>query len=225
MMNDITIWDVMKEYLQKLHPCIVCGSVDLELFAKKYYLEAKFCYSCGMISTNPHFSQDGLDVFYGDYLSNRLEKQESMDKRDKAYIVDRDWICSFISSGKVLDIGSSGGFFLSKFSSNSWDREGVEVGQDAHDFAKENFGIPIHTGMFVDMDFDPNYDLLMMRGVLEHLINPVEVLNKCYAILKPGGYLFITALPAGDSFAFHVYREKWIQFTPLEHIHFLKSLI
>ena len=34
------------------------------------------------------------------------------------------------------------------------------------------------------------------------------------------GYLFITATPVGNSFAFDVYREKWHLFTPLGHIHF-----
>ena len=38
--------------------------------------------------------------------------------------------------------------------------------------------------------------------------------------MKPGGLLFITATPAGDAFAFDVYREKWHLFNPLEHLHF-----
>jgi len=45
-------------------------------------------------------------------------------------------------------------------------------------------------------------------------------LKKCSEILKPGGILFITATPSGNSFAFNVYRHKWRLFTPYEHIHF-----
>ena len=37
---------------------------------------------------------------------------------------------------------------------------------------------------------------------------------------EAGWFSFITATPAGNSFAFQVYREKWGLFTPLEHIHF-----
>jgi hypothetical protein len=60
----------------------------------------------------------------------------------------------------------------------------------------------------------------MMRGTIEHMHDPIATLEKCCQLLNPNGFLFITATPAGDSFAFDVYREKWRLFTPLEHIHF-----
>jgi len=109
---------------------------------------------------------------------------------------------------------------LSNFSSELWDREGVEIGEDAAKFAKDNFGIHIHTGKVEDLSFSMPYDLVMMRGVIEHIPDPIAVLRKCKEIISPEGYLFITAMPNGNSFAFEVFRNKWRQFTPLEHIHF-----
>jgi len=122
----------------------------------------------------------------------------------------------------VLDVGCSGGFFLSKFSPDCWERYGVEIASDAAEYARSNCGIPVQVGNIVELAFDERFDLVMLRGVIEHFRDPISVLNKCCHLLTPGGYLFITATPAGDSFAFEVYREKWQLFTPLEHIHFFR---
>jgi SAM-dependent methyltransferase len=136
------------------------------------------------------------------------------------YILDRDWVQNFINKGKVLDVGCSGGFFLEKFSPENWDRNGIEITKDAADFARNRLNIPVYTGKISDLDIPNDFDLIMLRGVIEHFSDPIGCLKKCAESLKKGGYLFITATPAGNSFSFYIYREKWRLFTPLEHIHY-----
>ena len=75
----------------------------------------------------------------------------------------------------------------------------------------------------IAQSFEKKFDLLIMRGVIEHISDPIEYLKKSSELVKPGGFLFITATPAGDSFAFYVYREKWHLFTPPEHLHFFTT--
>jgi len=217
---NLSVWEDLHKYLEKEHPCIVCGGSELEEFAREEYLIAKKCRKCGMVSNNPHFSDEGLTRFYQTYFSSRQENLDLKAQRDITYQIDHDWITSIVPEGDVLDIGCSGGFFLDKFSSEKFNRSGVEIGTDAAEFAKKNFGLDVRVGYIGSMEFDKKYDLVMMRGVIEHFRDPIEVLEKCSEILKPGGTLFITATPAGDAFAFDVYREKWRLYTPLEHIHF-----
>ena len=214
------LWEKHHPYLEQVHPCVVCNSTRFETWAKLLYLEAKSCLECGMISINPHFSEKGLTEFYADYFSHRQEDVLKKQDREITYEIDRNWVELFVDGGKVLDVGSSGGFFLSKFSKEKWDRQGVEISPDAADFAEKNFGIQVHVGSLLDLDFKEKFDLVMLRGTIEHFHDPVRILEKCCQLLRPGGSLFITATPAGDSFAFQVYREKWGLFTPLEHIHF-----
>lgn len=218
--EDKALWEGLRPYLEKEHPCIICGNNKFKIWAKRVYLEAKQCTKCGMISVNPHFSKEGLNKLYSKYFSYRQGDLVKKRQREAAYIIDRDWVSLFVKGGKVLDVGCSGGFFLSKFSPENWDRFGVEITSDAAEYAKNNFGIPVRVGNIVELEFDQKFDLIMLRAVIEHCPDPIGVLEKCCQLLKPGGYLFITATPAGDSFAFEVYREKWGQFTPLEHIHF-----
>jgi len=214
------MWRDLKKYLENEHPCIVCNSNDFFEWAKLNYLIAKKCNKCGMISVNPHFSDEGLKFLYSTYFKKREDSELLKIQRDDVYEIDHNWVTNFISSGVVLDIGCSGGFFLNKFSSDKWEKEGVEIAGDASDFAKNNFNIHVHEGLITELSFDKQYDLVMLRGVIEHFRDPISVFKKCSEIIKPGGYLFLTATPAGDSFAFEVYREKWSLFVPLEHIHF-----
>ncbi len=218
--EDKEIWEKLQPYLEEEHPCIICESNKFESWAKEVYLEAKRCLKCGMISVNPHLSIEGLNELYSEYFAYRQDDIVKKHQRDVTYLIDRDWVSLFVRGGKVLDVGCSGGFFLSKFSPEKWDRLGVEIDAVAAEYAISNFGIPVRVGDLFVLDFEGRFDLVMLRGVIEHLHDPINVLEKCCQLLKPGGFLFITATPAGDSFAFEVYREKWGLFTPLEHIHF-----
>lgn len=213
-------FDDLKKYLGELRPCVVCSGKNLESWAKLDYLEARKCKDCGMISVNPHLNEKGLEKFYENYFSYRLDDRSLFEKRKVMYQIDRDWISKFINKGKVLDVGSSGGQFLSTFDPKKWERYGVEIDKNAAEHAQKEYGIPVKVGYFPELDFQEKFDLVVMRGVIEHFSDPISVLKKCSEVLKPGGYLFITATPAGDSFAFYVYREKWHLFTPLAHLHF-----
>jgi len=212
--------DELKKHLGELQSCVVCSGKNLESWAKLDYLEARKCEDCGMISVNPHLNEEGLAKLYENYFSYRLDDKNSFEKRKIMYPIDRDWISKFINKGKVLDVGSSGGQFLSTFDPKKWERYGVEIDKNAAEYAKKEYSIPVRVGYFPELDFQEKFDLVMMRGVIEHFSDPISVLKKCSEVLKPGGYLFITATPAGDSFAFYIYREKWHLFTPLDHLHF-----
>ncbi len=214
------LWERLRSHLDGVQPCRVCGSNDLEPWARKQYLEAKRCTVCGMISVNPHLTRAGVDLFYAHYFQFRQETSRLNEQRAIMYQLDRDWIQVFIQGGSVLDVGCSGGFFLNTFPPDRWEREGVEITQDAADFGREQFGIPIRVGDLMELTIEKRFDLVTLRGVIEHVPDPIPYLEKCASLLKPGGLLYITATPAGDAFAFDVYREKWILFTPLEHIHF-----
>jgi 2-polyprenyl-3-methyl-5-hydroxy-6-metoxy-1,4-benzoquinol methylase len=210
----------LKNYLGELRPCIICNGKNLESWAKLDYLEAKKCKDCGMISVNPHLNDEGLSKVYENYFSHRLDEKELFEKRKIMYKIDHDWITKFINHGKILDVGCSGGQFLNTFDPNKWERQGVEIDKDTAEFAKTQYDIPVNIGYFPEISFEEKFDLIVIRGVIEHFSDPISVLKKCAEVLKPNGFLFITATPVGNSFAFNVYREKWHLFTPLAHIHF-----
>jgi SAM-dependent methyltransferase len=135
------------------------------------------------------------------------------------YQEDKNWIHNYVNGGKVLDIGCSDGSFLSLFDNKLWDRHGIDLTRDALEIA-ENREITTYLGKVWEEDVGADYDLVILRGTIEHCRDPETVLKKCSEILKPGGILYITATPCGNSFAFNVYRNKWRLFMPYNHIHF-----
>lgn len=212
--------DNIRSFLGPLKPCVICNGKKFETWARLDYFEAKKCKKCGMISVNPHLTKKGLELYYNGYYEERLNEGILFEQRWKVYEIDRKWITKFIDHGKVLDVGCSGGQFLSTFDPKKWDRYGVEIEKAAAEDTERKYGIPVRVGNLVDISFDKKFDLVMMRGVIEHFSDPISTLKKSAEIIKPGGHLFITATPAGNSFAFYTYREKWRMFTPPGHIHF-----
>jgi len=213
------ILEELEKYLDSKSTCIVCNSKEFENYANQGYFNAMKCRSCGMISVNPHYTEEGLDRFYSTYYKNRKSDPKLSSLRKDMYIEDEKWITNYIKKGKVLDVGCSDGSFLNFFDKKQWNKFGIDLTSDALEVARRR-GISTFQGKIWETDVGNDYDLLMMRGVVEHFKDPITALKKCVSVLKTGGLLYITATPNGDSFAFNVYRHKWKLFTPYEHIHF-----
>ncbi len=71
----------------------------------------------------------------------------------------------------------------------------------------------------VDLDKDrlfdkvkPFYDFVIMNHVIEHVANPMAVLEQLFAVAKPGGYVLISAPDKDYTF------DKPRQLTPFEHL-------
>jgi|SaaInlStandDraft_5_1057022.scaffolds.fasta_scaffold31852_2 2-polyprenyl-3-methyl-5-hydroxy-6-metoxy-1,4-benzoquinol methylase len=210
-----------------IKPCIICKKTSFTKWAKLENYQARKCNNCGMISVNPTPNQEFLNKYYEGYSklytgNSKLDKKSLtlLDQRKLVYQIDKKWITKFIDQGKVLDVGCSGGQFLSHFNSKRWNRFGIDVDEEAVRLAKSKFKINARVGDLFELEFRDKFDLILFRGVIEHFSDPMKALKKCSTILKKNGYLFITATPTCDAFAFDVYREKWKLFTPPEHLHF-----
>ena len=220
MAKNVSLTKELEIYLEpNRSPCVVCGGSSFESFASQDFLEALRCNSCDMVSVNPHLSEEGLDFFYSSYYAINRNNDELREKRKKAYQLDYEFLTNFASGGKVLDVGCSDGSFLSYFDNTSWEKYGIDLQPDALRLAA-SAGVNVRRGKVWETDFEERFDLITMRGVLEHFRDPNLVLRRIADIIRPGGKLFISATPMGDSFAFWLLRERWKLFTPYEHIHF-----
>jgi SAM-dependent methyltransferase len=68
------------------------------------------------------------------------------------------------------------------------------------------------------------FEVLTLWHVLEHLPNPAAVLQRVRALLRPGGWLFVS-LPRFDSLQASIFRSHWYAFddVPRHLYHFSKS--
>ena len=85
---------------------------------------------------NPQLDKQGLKEFYKNYIGEtRLNNDEKMKQRSFQYKMDVELLLKFITKGKILDIGCSGGYFLENFS-NNFEKYGTEFDPFAYNIAK-----------------------------------------------------------------------------------------
>ena len=170
--------------------------------------------------------------YYKYYNTEKHQESVKSELRNEMYKLDYDFVTNFIDEGSVLDIGCGGGFFLDVFDGSRFDKFGVEYGDDGFNVAYEKYPDKVYQGQFTDLDNIENdsFDLIIFRGVLEHVVNPKDHLMKASQVLKNNGWLFISATPNLNSLCADLFRDKFNQHIPAEHIihfsdiHFKKYL-
>lgn len=129
-----------------------------------------------------------------------------------------------IGVGSVLDVGPGLGTFLCVARDRGWHAEGVELSAFAAGFIRETHGLPVFTGdlqEFARLD-GRRLDLVTFWDSIEHVAQPVEVLQSARALLRPGGYLALATdnfdcLVAQIGTAFYRASRGWFTY-PVERV-------
>ncbi len=217
------MYEDYKEYLGPARPCLICGddygATERSVWAKEEYFIAVKCDKCGMVTVDPGLTPEGLNVYYSNNIQRRFDDDKKMKDREIQYIQDKEFLEKFISHGKVLDVGCNGGFFLSKLS-NKFEKFGLEIDKDAVKYAHKFFpSFDIRREWIGEDSFvKESFDLIIFRGVIEHMYDPKSALMRATELLKPNGKIFFCATPNLDSFCADLYREKWNLWHPIQHI-------
>jgi len=217
--------EAYSKYLTERKKCILCNVEDYEVWATYGSYRAVKCRRCGLVWINPHISEEGLKKYYQDYIGMRMRDEIKTKQREIQYRIDKEFIESWISSGRVLDVGCSGGFFLSVLS-DSFEKYGIDIDPEAVEYARKNytFGKNVYAKSLDEVDFPDGYfDLVVMRGVIEHLPDPRSAVAKVSKLLRGGGYFYVAATPNVNSFCADFYREKWNLFHPVRHIFYFSA--
>ncbi len=117
---------------------------------------------------------------------------------------------------KLLDLGCSSGSFLEVVQKFGFQAEGLEPAQKAAMSARE-LGFTIHIGTIDSVLLPENsFDVITLFEVIEHIPDPVSLLNHCKRILKPGGLIMI-GTGNTDSWTVKVMKEHWEYFDMGKH--------
>lgn len=128
------------------------------------------------------------------------------------FYLDYTTIEKMFKDKTVLDVGCGAGgkslFYASKGAKKVVGIDIVErYKEESESLAKElgisNFEFQIQDASKTTFD-DNTFDTIIMNDAMEHVANPVEVLNEMKRILKPGGKLYVNFPPYNHPFGAHL---------------------
>ncbi len=219
--RDENLTDLIQYRDIEIEKCIACNSSKFRDFSSSKDFPAVKCSNCGLIWMQPSFNKDGLNKYYSDYIGKRrINNKKKMEQRQEQYKLDVDFVQKYKSKGRMLDIGCNGGFFLDCFSKEI-EKHGIEIDQSAVDFANQNFkelAGRVNSTSLEDYNPGLKFDLITMRGVIEHVTDPEKDIEKVSALLSAGGVFGITATPNSDAITVDLYQDKWTLFHPIQHL-------
>jgi SAM-dependent methyltransferase len=124
---------------------------------------------------------------YPFYVGDKLNEAPSLDLRREKL---SHWIEQYLpAKGRVLDLGCWDGSFL-KMLPPTWAKWGVDL-QRHPDLPGE---VKFLAGN-LEKEFpveDDSFDLVFAGEIIEHVLATTLFLERCYHIVKPGGYLILT---------------------------------
>jgi len=159
------------------------------------------CQACGYKHIDPLPSEEELTALYEDdfyqndkdqYLKEAQEDQEWKSVEYAArYAVAENLLGR--SSGTVLDIGCGPGDFLHAGKMRGWHETGIEPSPVAVSYAHER-DLHVEQGFFDKTSSESldRFDFIHMSEVLEHLLDPSEVLQLAHNQLKDDGVLCVS---------------------------------
>ena len=136
-----------------------------------------------------------LKMSYELYEEKRFEDEEGKRQREVMYRQEFGRLKKYFDidkGGNVLDIGCGIGDFLALFGTK-WMKYGIEIS----DFTRE---IAMQKGIVTDFELkDGFFDLIIFRGTIAHIPDPIWRIGECYYWLKEGGGLVFLATPNTNS--------------------------
>lgn len=200
--HDIDKDDVFEIFSCPKCDCLFIGNTKV---SKKYY--EKY-YNLGYYES---LSGEGSSIVNS--LVNKLE-QWSLEQKQK--IIKQN-----LSGNKkkidILDIGCGDGKFLESLDRNNFERFGLEINPEGIRSARKK-GLKIYDTDLILADFKgQKFDVITLWQVVEHLEDPIVVLEKINRILKDEGIVIIST-PNIASFGARIGKQNWFHLDSPRHL-------
>ncbi len=204
--------------------CPLCSAsgrrvFELNMASPEEPQRAVECTTCGLIYMNSVVADEDIARLYEGYEVQRVAEDTALrEKRTRMYALDYAFVKRFlpISCTEVLDVGCGEGDFLGHLE-DSVRLYGIEVDSRARTRAAAAHPSALFYDSFVSVPPGQLFDAIVFRGTLQYMPNLEATRDFCLSHLKPGGVLFILALPNADSLLARLQREHWALFNRIEH--------
>ncbi|MFV9507798.1 MAG: class I SAM-dependent methyltransferase [Oscillochloridaceae bacterium umkhey_bin13] len=203
---------------------LVCEGYDRDIPTNTQTYHFMQCTRCKLVWLTPRATTpDELAAIYPPSYDSYIKQDQTflMLLRRIAWQDElREIINLTSSSSHILEIGSATGEFLHELQRKGRKQLlGIDLSEHAAKVARERYGIDVRSGELDDLNLTAqNFDLVIMRHVLEHVSNPLKTLRYITSILKPNGYCIFT-IPNIDSHTMRIFGKDWYGYQFPRHFH------
>jgi len=200
---------VKSEFVIMRNSCPLCDSKSFRFLFIKEGFDHMLCDSCDLIFTLQildqtkikYMEEGGEGDAYGNYKENSIINELD---RKKFEIVFEE-LEKHTSINKIFDFGSQSGTFL------DWCKEKCSIiGHEYHTPLRkiaEKKGHIVSNENLETISFDEEFDLITCWDYIDHVLNPLQVIQNLSKYLKKGG-LFFFAINNRDSLSARMMHEK-----------------
>jgi 2-polyprenyl-3-methyl-5-hydroxy-6-metoxy-1,4-benzoquinol methylase len=226
-------------------PCFLCGADDFDVVYEAQHDQEKDldpvqkfrasgdellidqlvrCRRCTFQYVNPRLRGDLIFSSYSDGDDPTYVSQ--IDARERTFAHSLGEIERAVGApGKLLDIGTAAGAFVAAAAARGWQAEGCEPNRWLAHWGTAHYGITIRPGSVFEQKYsERSFDVVTLWDVIEHTLNPHEMLEHCHRLLKPGGVLVVNYPDIGSSVA-RVLGRRWLFLTSVHLYYFDRTTI
>ena len=177
--------------------CFSCGGIKFSIYAveDRYHFPLRYvsCQHCGYLFANPYYTEECLAEFYQKHYNLIYGRAVPEKQLKNEYTNAKNIILPFIKEylplkGVVLDYGCGYGGTLLAFS-DKWDRVGFDYDPELNERGAK-LGLDLRN--INEFENHKNkYDVIILNQVLEHVTNPIELLNSLQSRLHVNGVIYI----------------------------------
>lgn len=218
--------------------CIACGSSTVvfidRIWDDRYGCPGVFsvlqCESCGQMVTTPRLTETDLPNLYSLYYPRRNIDFDALERESK--LVEKKlarfnrWLSGTDNQGhylakpgqRVLDIGSGSCLSLLELRRLGVEPFGVEADPNVAVIA-QRYGLKVHIGSIHNNPFPGQvFDLITLNQVIEHVPDPVALLQVVRDRLAPDGRIALS-FPNVSSWQRRLFGSRWINWHVPYHQH------
>jgi 2-polyprenyl-3-methyl-5-hydroxy-6-metoxy-1,4-benzoquinol methylase len=227
--------DLQPPATPKAGACLLCGAglvqTETGLFDTRFGIDGIYsfarCQTCELEQIQPLPTGAHLKHLYESHYNFGSEKGTLYTKLRERFLSSfaYQWWCrldgdiSFhtrVGKGRLLDVGCNEGRGLRIYSRHGFQAEGLELNETAAGVARRA-GFAVETVSLSEFQPRALYDVVILSNVLEHALNPVDMLKDVARLLKPRGQVWVSC-PNGKSWMRNIFRSSWINWHIPFHI-------
>jgi len=184
--------------------CPVCLSMSFKIISEKdrygLPMSVSICEKCGLVQTNPRMTEESYRQFYGKeqkplYTAKEIPSNEyfcrQVDRGRKIKLKIESFLGRKITGENVLEVGCSSGGILQSFKLADNRVFGCDINSEYAEYGKNKYGLDLRVGTINDINLPGSPDLIIYSHTLEHILNPIEELNKIRKLSSHRTLLYI----------------------------------